>query len=108
MIIAIPIEQMSLKSKLSTKFARSSNFAVVNKLDKNYILIKNPYADENVGVGQKLIDWLLADYGVDTLLAYELGLKVQQLASQKEMQFILVENELLTLEKLLSYLQISI
>lgn len=108
MIIAIPIEQMSLKSKISTKFARSNYFAVVNKLDKNYTIIQNPYIDENVRVGQKLIDWLSADYDVDTLLAYELGLKVQQLASQKEMQFILVENESLTLEKLLTYLQINI
>ena len=108
MKIAIPIESESEKSLLSAKFARSNYFAIVDKDQKSFSIKKNPFYDENSAAGRKLFHWLTNEHNVDTLLAYELGLNMQQLASESHMQIIIIDKMHTTLDKLLNYMQISL
>lgn len=107
MVLAIPIIEKDVKSFVSTKFARSNCFAIVNKEDNRFDLIINKFSNEQTGVGKKLFAWLTDEYKVDTLLAYELGIKVQQLAHQNNMQLIIMNDDQVKLEKLLAYLNVT-
>ncbi|MDA3930230.1 MAG: hypothetical protein PF541_14870 [Prolixibacteraceae bacterium] len=107
MRIVIPISDKSKTSTVSKKFARSPHFAVVDKTDRTVEVIENPYADLNLGVGKKLLNWLTKEYKVDTLLAFELGLKVQQLANESKMQLIIINEKKQTLKQLLSFMKIE-
>lgn len=104
MIVAIPVSDKSLKGTISAKFSRSPYFAIVNKEEKKYEFVVNSYIDENEGVGKKLFAWLIKLHGIDTLLAYELGIKVQQLADEQNLQLIIINDESMTLKKILQYL----
>ncbi|MBN2261340.1 MAG: NifB/NifX family molybdenum-iron cluster-binding protein [Prolixibacteraceae bacterium] len=104
MIVAIPVSENNVKGTVSTKFSRSPYFAIVNKEEKKYEFVINNYIDEIEGVGKKLFAWLMKSYGVNTLLAYELGIKVQQLADEQNLQLIIINDESMTLEKILQYL----
>ena len=107
MKIAIPIDTKQKSSIVSKKFARSSFFALVDKENKSYELIDNPFKDLNLGVGKKLLNLLVQDYNTDTLLAFELGLKVQQMATAANLQLIIISEKRQTLKQLLAYLKVE-
>lgn len=104
MIVAIPVCENNLKGTISPKFSRSPYFVIVNKDEKKYEFVSNNYIDEIEGIGKKLFSWLIKSHGVNTLLAYELGIKVQQLADEQNLQLIIINDESMTLEKILQYL----
>lgn len=107
MKFVIPVETEKRNSLLSKKFARSKYFAVVDKELKTIEVIENPYCDVNMGVGKKLLNWLLTEHKVDTLIAFELGLKVQQLANQFQLQLIIINEKKRNLKQLLAFMKID-
>ncbi|MFA9391809.1 MAG: NifB/NifX family molybdenum-iron cluster-binding protein [Prolixibacteraceae bacterium] len=107
MRIAIPIEIKQKSSIVSKQFARSNYFAVVDRTTKTVELIDNPYTDLSMGVGKKLLNLLVEKHKVDTLLAFELGLKVQQKAIEANLQLIVISEKRQTLKQLLTYLKIE-
>lgn len=107
MKIAIPISSDRNKSTVSKKFARSKYFALVDKINRTVDIIENPYTDLKLNVGKKLLNWLRIEHKVDTLLAFELGLKVQQLANDSKIQLIIINEKKQTLKQLLSYLKLE-
>jgi predicted Fe-Mo cluster-binding NifX family protein len=107
MIVAIPIKKDSVKSTISLKFARSSYFAIVNKEAKSVRIIKNPFENDNSDVGKRIVNWLRVDHMADAFVAYELGLKVQQLAKEKKIQLIVMNNDSIKLEKMLKYMNVD-
>ena len=107
MKIAIPIETKQKSSIVSKKFARSHFFALVDKELKSLELIDNPFKDLSMGVGKKLLNFLIESHKVDTLLAFELGLKVQQMATETNLQLIIISEKRQTLKQLLGFLQVE-
>ena len=107
MKIAIPIETDSIQSKLSLKFARSRYFALVDKENAKFEIVENPFFELNLEVGKKLLKWLIEEHRVDTLLAFELGVKVQQKANETHLQLIIINEKKQTLKQLLQHLNIE-
>lgn len=107
MKIAIPISSESKTSTVSKKFARSKYFALADKINRTVDIIENPYAELKLGVGKKLLNWLIVEHKVDALLAFELGLKVQQLANDSKIQLIIINEKKQTLKQLLSFLKLE-
>lgn len=107
MKIAIPVETNLKTSMVSKVFARSKYFALVDQDLKTVELIENPFGELNMGVGKKLIEFLLDKHKVDSLLAFELGLKVQQKATEANLQLIIISEKQQNLIQLLAYLKID-
>lgn len=107
MKICIPILSNNKKGQVSPTFARSSYFAIIDQQLDKVEIISNPFLNVKQNLGNKLINWLLNEYNVDTLLAFELGVKVQQIANEHQMQLIIINEKNQTLKQLLEYLKIT-
>lgn len=107
MKIAIPVESNSRASFVSRKFARSNFIAVVDQEQNACDIIENPFKDLSMGVGKKLISLLVDTYKIDSLLAFELGLKVQQLATGLDLRLIIINEKKQSLKQLLKHLQVT-
>lgn len=105
MKIAIPVETKQKSSIVSKKFARSNFFAIVDQELKSYEYMENPYKDLSMGVGKKLLNLLVEEHEINILLAFELGLKVQQMATEANLQLIIINEKRQTLKQLLAYLK---
>jgi len=90
MIAVIPVMSDKNDAQLSLKFARSPFFALVDRFNCTYRFIENPFAKDEKGVGPKILSLLCQDNEVDTLVAFELGLKLQQHAKSEGLQFIIL------------------
>lgn len=104
---AIPIDSNKKTALISKKFARSDYFAIVNKEQRTYEIIENPYKELKLGVGKKLLKLLAEQHQVSTLVAFELGLKVQQMANESKLQLIVLSEKRQTLKQLLTYLKVE-
>lgn len=107
MKLVIPIETEKRNSQLSKKFARSEYFAVIQKEEATIEIVKNPFLELKMGVGQKLITWLKTEHSVDVLVAFELGLKVQQLANIEQLQLIIINEKKQSLKQLMAFMQMT-
>jgi len=104
MIAAIPVMSDKKEAQLSLKFARSPFFALINREVNTFRFIENPFANDEKGVGPKILSLLCEDNAVDALVAFELGLKLQQHAKTKGLQFIILNennNKLIDILKLM-------
>ncbi|NJM14928.1 MAG: DUF134 domain-containing protein [Bacteroidales bacterium] len=90
MIAAIPVQKLSTESKISVHFARSNYFAIVNSIEGSIQLVQNPFLEETMQLGNKVMLWLDETFKTDTLIAFELGLKVHQIANHKGWQQIIL------------------
>jgi len=99
--MAIPVQNKTYESKVSLTFARSPFFAVWEKGSDDVDFITNPYRKDKAGVGSLIFELLITEKEANILLAYELGLKVQQLALKNKIQLILINNRNQTLSDIL-------
>jgi len=90
MIAAIPIQTDSYDSSICLKFARSRYFAILNKSAKNIEFIENPFYKLEKGAGKKIVELLIDTHNVSAFVAYELGLKVQQIAIKKNISLVMI------------------
>ncbi len=90
MIAIIPVMTDTKGAQLSLKFARSPFFALINRELNSYHFIKNPFLNDEKNVGPKILNLLCEENKVDSLIAFELGLKLQQHAKKREVQFIIL------------------
>ncbi len=107
MIIAIPLIENSTKSKLSEKFARAPYFALVCKEQMTYQIVKNICLETSEKVGKCVTEFLFKKHQVDSIVAFELGVKVQQIAVQKNVQLIILNTKQRTFSDLLKLLKIE-
>ena len=107
MKVAIPIVSANRNSKLSLRFARSNYFAVVDVDTGNYHIIENPYTDLQMQAGKNSLEMLIHKENVDTLIAFELGLKIQQYAARSNIRLILLNDAKKTLDTLLKLMRIA-
>ncbi|MBN1952496.1 MAG: NifB/NifX family molybdenum-iron cluster-binding protein [Bacteroidales bacterium] len=104
MRIAIPVREAAEDSGLSLKFSRSPWFLIIDREKNTRETIRNPYAEEKVMAGSRIFNMLINEMKVDTFMAFELGLKVQQMAVKNKIQLIITDNTELNLkDKLLKH-----
>ncbi len=101
MKFVIPVDGTDDTAGISKHFARSTHFAIIDNETGKHEMVENPFAGIPKGVGVKLIDFLINEYRVNKIIAFELGLKVQQLATEKKMQLIIITGKMKQLKQLL-------
>ncbi len=90
---AIPVKTNNDDTQLSLKFARSKYFALIDKKTESTEIIENPYAEQLAGAGKSIFDLLVLKKKVSVFIAFELGIKVQQLANENKIQLILINSK---------------
>lgn len=105
MTIAIPLKDKTQNSALSLRFARAKYFAIINRNQHLMEIIPNPCLGISVQAGKCTIMYLTTRKNVDTLIAYELGLHVQQIAQKNNLQLILINEKNNSLNKLLKLMK---
>lgn len=103
MIAAVPIFEDDRNGNISNKFGRSPYFAIVNQYKKHISIVKNPYFQDKYEVGKNVIN-LIKDKKVDTLIGFELGLKVLQNAKKNKLNLIVLNRKNITLKHITKYL----
>lgn len=106
MIAAIPLNEAETFSTISSRFTRSNYFAILNSDLRKINIVQNPYSSKNKDAGLISLERLVSKYNVDTLIAFELGIKVQKAANQKKLQLILLDNRNKTLDDIKDLLKI--
>ena len=101
---AIPITNGTLLAPISQLFARSAYFGIVDLENLSFEFFKNPYETEKLGVGKKIVQFLADENKVTTFIAFELGLNLQQFAAKRNIQFIILQNDILTFADIIKLL----
>ena len=106
-IAALPLMEDSVNSGLSPRFARSPYFAIINTLNSKVEFLANTYNGQKLSAGKLVLQHLLKQIKVDTLIALELGLHVHKLAMEENLQLIILQEKHKTLHDILELMQIQ-
>lgn len=106
MIAALPVKINSFYSVIALRYARSPYYAIIDTKLKNTVIIENPYVHLSSGAGRKIIELLAEKYNVNAIIAFELGLNVQQIAMQRKLQLIIIHEKNKTLQDILQRMKI--
>jgi len=98
--IAVPISKNNNGAEISARFSRSPYFAIIDKELNKTEIIENCYFDQKFGAGKAIVEHLEKKYNVGSFAAFEIGLKVQQIASDKKIQLIILHTQVKTLLQL--------
>jgi predicted Fe-Mo cluster-binding NifX family protein len=93
MKIVIPINANNLEAEISTRFSRSPFYAIIDKTTKVTHIIPNQFVDQKSGAGKAIVDYLVNNYNVTSFAALEIGLKVQEIATKKKIQLIILHSQ---------------
>lgn len=104
MRIAIPIETNKSGAAISQKFARSKWFAIWDTQTNSYNFLNNPYFEDKVQVGENVVQ-ILAKENVKQFVAYEIGLRLQNIASKRLIQLVLIPYRLKMLKDIIQLLE---
>lgn len=100
MKLAIALQGKNLTQRLDDRFGRSKYFCIYNSNSKTSNFIENIYAKEKDGVGRQVVD-LLAEQGVQMIIASEFGPKVRSLLEKMKIQMVIIQDVSLTGDEIL-------
>jgi hypothetical protein len=104
---AIPIEVDSLDAPISLKFARSRFFAIIEKTNLHFEIIENSYYGQKSGAGKSIFNYLIGEKKVNALIAFELGLIIQQMAYKEKVQLIILSEKNESLKHIRELMKVS-
>jgi predicted Fe-Mo cluster-binding NifX family protein len=104
MRIAIPVETNKAGAAISQKFARSKWFAIWDTQANSFNFLNNPYIEDKLQVGENVVQ-LLANENVKQFVAYEIGLKLQNIATKQLIQLVLIPYRLKMLKDIIQLLE---
>ncbi len=107
MKVGIPLQEDSKQGLIAQHFARAKYFAVVDKENSLLEVMPNPCLGMSAQVGKCSLLYLISRKAVDTIIAYELGHKVQQIASEKSICLILINKKYNKLNQLLKLMDFN-
>ncbi len=107
MIAAIPVETGHRDARLYPRFARSPFFAIADTAAGSVRIVANPHAEDAQGLGISAVSFLADECKADTLVAYELGLKVQKAAHSLGLGQIILHTDQHSLAGLLEMMNIK-
>lgn len=100
MKVAIATQSDNRNSKISLVFARSKYFAIYNTSDDTIEFEYNQFHNDTWKVADN-VSWMLHRIDVKRIVAYELGLKMQDEASSHKTQIVLIPQKIKSLEEIL-------
>ena len=100
MRIAIPISKNSIEAEISTRFSRSPFYAIIDKSTQEIQIISNCYVEQKSGAGKAIVEFLTSNHKVNAFAAFEIGQKVQEIASKKKIQLIILHTRTQTLKQI--------
>lgn len=106
MKIAVPIEVNNSDATITSRFARSPFFALIDEMTGHIDFIENRYCKIQNGIGKEVVKFLV-EHGVDTFLAYEIGLKIKQFSVEYKIQVIQLHEKNKTLQSIIQLLDIK-
>ena len=106
MKMGLPVIHKNKSAKISHLFARSEYFAIIDKTNKTYEIIENPYFKMDAGIGQSVTELLLS-HDVRAFIGYEIGLNMQQIAKKQKIQLIVIKPNFTKLEQVLELIKIK-
>ncbi len=99
-MIAISSKGKTLKSFLDIRFGRCESIVLYDAIKKDHAIIDNPFKDgEKAGVS---LVAFLEKHGVTTIVTGEVGPKVQDVLKEHKMQLVLMEEERIKIEDILT------
>ena len=101
MKLGIPLMNGSHRGLIAPRFARAKYFAIVDKEQNLLEVLPNPCLGISTQAGKCTMLYLITRKKVDTIVAYELGLKAQQIAQENNIQLILINEKNKSLDHLL-------
>ena len=107
MKLAIPLNENNKNSVIAIRFARAKYLAIVDKEQNLVDILPNPCQGISTQAGKCIIHYLITRQEIDTIVAYEIGLKVQQIAQKNNIQLILINEKNKSLNQLLSMMKIK-
>ncbi len=107
MILAVPIDQNNTTAAISLKFARSPYFAIIYTHENKYLIVENPYKDQKSEVGKNIFSMLVNDYGVKSIIGFELGLNVYEITKNKQIQVIIISKMNQSFTQVLNWLKVK-
>lgn len=100
MITAITAQSNDSKAQMDERFGRSPFFAIYDQKNGKTEFIKNPYKDDQGGVGTRIVE-LLANKDVTQIVAFEFGPKAKSLLEQLKIQMIVPEETNLSVNQII-------
>jgi predicted Fe-Mo cluster-binding NifX family protein len=97
---AITSSGKTLKSYLDARFGRCESVVIYDPLKKDYTIMDNPFKNE-IQSGVKLANFLEKS-GVTAIITREVGPRVQEKLEMDKIQLILLEEEQIKIEAILS------
>lgn len=83
MKLAIALKENDFNSSVDERFGRASYFLIIDNGTKDYEIIENEAKDEVTGAGLKAVK-ILMKYGVEIIIAGEIGPKAATLINEFE------------------------
>ena len=108
MKIGIPMQQDSKQGLIALHFARAKYFAVVDSETNLLEVLPNPCLGMSAQAGKCSLLYLISRKEVDSIVAYELGYKVQQIANDNNIRLILINRKNKKLSQLLKLMNFNI
>lgn len=92
MKIAIPCKEDAIETSVDDRFGRARCFYIYDIASRSGYFIDNPHKDDNQGVGTKVVE-LLAQEGIGSVYANEVGGKAQPLLNTLHIEIHIVEKD---------------
>lgn len=99
--LVITAQASTIKAAFDKRFGRASWFCIYHESDAFAEFIENPFKDEHEGAGIQVVEKLAA-LGVNKVVSGDFGPKVEELLKNLSIQMIVMREENLTVEKILS------
>lgn len=107
MRFAVGLETDDYSSLVFKRFARAPFFGIIDTVTKQYSIVANDFFDSKEHAGKLAVDMLCSECNISCFIAFELGLKVQQLAKKMNVQQIILNNDKQTFDQILSLLKVE-
>lgn len=104
-LYAISSKGKTLKSFLDVRFGRCESIVIYDPAKKDHAIMDNPFKDED-HAGIKLVSFLEKN-GVSAIITGEVGPMVQSKLEKDKIQLILLEEERIKIEEVISRIKVS-
>lgn len=91
----------NLNDKVDSRFARCNYFCFYDSENQKSEFMKNSFADQQSGVGQKVVGFL-AEKGIERVVATEFGPKAKDMMESLTIQMIVVNDRNLTIQEIIN------
>jgi len=104
MKLAITSTGNNLESKFDLRFGRTAWFCIYDNESKNIRFIENEHKDSLSGAGTKTSE-TIAELGVEQVISGDFGPKAKTLLEKLKIQMVILDDENVTIERIINKLE---